>query len=426
MAGKDGRNTVKILFVHQNFPGQFLHLAPALAARGHRVLALTAEGNQRPSPVEVVRYRAPAHRPDPAALRLGRAYAEAAERGLSCARAAVALRDRHGFHPDLIVGHSGWGETLFLRDVWPEARQVIYAEYYYAARGLDSDFDPEFQHGPPERAFGTTARQAHLGHALAQADGAICPTEWQAATFPPAYRGLLHVTHDGIDTARLAPDPQARVTLPDGTVLRAGDEVLTFVNRNLEPYRGIHVFLRALPGVLAARPDARVVIVGGDGASYGPPPPGGGAWKDVFLPEIADRIDPARVHFTGRLPYADFAALMQVSRVHAYLTYPFVLSWSLLEAMAAGAHVVASDTGPVREVIVPGETGELVDFFDIPGWSDRLAEALAAPARFDPQRRAARRLVQDRYDLHSRCLPRLIGYLEGFSPGGKGRDSARP
>jgi glycosyltransferase involved in cell wall biosynthesis len=408
---------VKILFVHQNFPGQFLHLAPAMAARGHRVLALTDERNQRHSPVEVVRYRTPAHKPDPAALRLGRAYAEASERGLACARAALALRDRHGFAPDLIVGHSGWGETLFLRDVWPSAKIVIYAEYYYVARGLDCDFDPEFQLASPERDFGVTARQAHLGHALAQADGAICPTDWQAATFPPAFRPLLHVTHDGIDTGRLAPDQAAEITLPgSGVTLRAGDEVLTFVNRNLEPYRGCHIFLRALPDILAARPKAQVVIVGGDGASYGRAAPGGGGWKDVFLKEIAGRYDPARVHFTGRLPYGDFATLMKVARVHAYLTYPFVLSWSVLEAMAAGAHVVASDTGPVREVIRPGETGELVDFFDVPGWAARLTGALASPARFDPQRRAARALMTARYDLRHVCLPRLIGYLEGFSP----------
>lgn len=417
---------MKILFVHQNFPGQFLHLAPAMAARGHSVLALTDEHNQRPATVEVLRYRAPTHKPDPAALRLGRAYAEAAERGLSCARAARTLRDRHGYVPDLIVGHSGWGETLFLRDIWPEARIVIYAEYHYRARGLDSDFDAEFLPENPERDYGVTARQAHLGHALAQADGAICPTEWQAATFPPAYRPLITVLHDGIDTARLAPDPDAAISLPQGPDLRRGDEVLTFVNRNLEPYRGYHIFMRALPLVMAARPRAQIVIVGGDGVSYGRPSPDGRSWKDVFLAEVADRIDPARVHFTGRVPHATFAALMQVTRVHAYLTYPFVLSWSLLEAMAAGAHVVASDTGPVREVITPGETGDLVGFFDVPGWAARLTEALAHPARHDAKRAAARALVRARYDLHAQCLPRQIAFLEGFSTPRARGDSARP
>jgi glycosyltransferase involved in cell wall biosynthesis len=417
---------MKILFVHQNFPGQFLHLAPALAARGHKVLALTDEHNARPSPVEVLRYRAPTHTPDPAALRLARTYAKAVERGIACARAARSLRDKHGFMPDLIIGHSGWGETLFLRSVWPKARIVIYAEYYYRARGLDSDFDAEFLPENPDRDFAITAEQAHLGHALAQADAAICPTEWQAATFPPVYRPMIHVMHDGIDTARLAPDQGAQVTLPNAPPLHAGDEVLTFVNRNLEPYRGYHIFMRALPLVLAARPKAQVVIVGGDGVSYGRPASDGRSWKETFLTEVADRIDPARVHFTGRVPYAIFAALMQVTRVHAYLTYPFVLSWSVLEAMAAGAHIVASDTGPVREVITQGETGDLVGFFDVPGWAARLTGALAHPARHDPQRRAARALVQARYDLHSICLPRQIAFIEGFSPPTSPGNSARP
>ena len=417
---------MKILFVHQNFPGQFLHLAPALAARGHKVLALTDEHNPRASPVEVLRYRAPTHTPDPTALRLARTYAKAVERGVACARAARSLRDKHGFMPDLILGHSGWGETLFLRSIWPKARIVIYAEYYYRARGLDSDFDAEFLPENPDRDFAITAEQAHLGHALAQADAAICPTEWQAETFPPVYRPMIHVMHDGIDTARLAPDQGAQVTLPNGPTLRAGDEVLTFVNRNLEPYRGYHIFMRALPLVLAARPNAQVVIMGGDGVSYGRPAPDGRSWKDTFLIEVADRIDPARVHFTGRVPYATFAALIQVTRVHAYLTYPFVLSWSVLEAMAAGAHVVASDTGPVREVITQGDTGDLVGFFDVPGWAARLTGALAHPKRHDPQRRAARALVQARYDLHSVCLPRQIAFIEGFSPPESQGGSARP
>jgi glycosyltransferase involved in cell wall biosynthesis len=240
------------------------------------------------------------------------------------------------------------------------------------------------------------------------------------------FRPLIRVIHDGIDTARLTPDPRAEVTLPGGPNLCAGDEVLTFVNRNIEPYRGCHIFLRALPAVLAARPQAQVVIVGGDGVSYGRPAPDGQSWKDVFLAEVQGRIDPARVHFTGRVPYATFAALMQVARVHAYLTYPFVLSWSLLEAMAAGAHIVASDTGPVREVITPGTTGELVDFFDVPAWSARLAQALANPARFDPQRAAARALIRAKYDLHGICLPQQIAWAEGFSPPPQGRGSARP
>ncbi|MCL7463535.1 glycosyltransferase [Phaeovulum sp. NW3] len=401
---------MKVLFVHQNFPGQFPHLAPALAARGHEVLALTAEHNTRPSPVRVVKYRAP----DPVTLSsaLTRTYADCAERGLRVARAARALRDRHGYVPDVILGHPGWGETLFLRDVWPGARLLVYAELMYRATGLDTDFDPEFARPDLDRRVLTTARSAHLLQAMVQADAALAPTEFQAATFPPELRAKITVCHDGIDTDTVRPDTQARFTVPNGPVLRAGDEVISFVSRSLEPYRGYHSFIRALPAVLAARPDAQVVIVGAEGQSYGAAPKDGISWKDRFLAEVRDGLDLSRVHFTGRLPYTDYLALLQVTRVHAYLTYPFVLSWSLMEAMAAGALVIGSDTAPVREVIRDGENGRLVDFFDIPGWSAALVAALADPDRFAPLRRAARDTITARYDLKRHCLPRLIDFVE--------------
>jgi glycosyltransferase involved in cell wall biosynthesis len=414
---------VNILFVHQNFPGQFPHLAPALEQRGHRVVALTDQRNRRASPIaEVYRYPSPRLELDTRQCRLGKTYTEMSERGLMAARAARALRDRHGLVPDVIIGNIGWGETLYLRDIWPATRQIAYGEFYYAGRGLDTDFDPEFAGNGPDNATMTTARQAHLAHAMAQADAALAPTRFQADTFPPCFRDRITVIHDGVDTGALCPDPKATVTLPDGTRLMAGDEVLTFANRNLEPYRGYHVFMRALPEVMAARPQARVVLVGGDGVSYGRRLPEGQSWKQRFLAEVAESIDPARVHFTGFLPRDDFTALMQVSRVHAYLSYPFVLSWSLLEAMAAGAHVVASRTPPVEEVVVHGETGHLVDFFDISGWSAALIEGLADPRAHDPLRAAARAHVVRRYDLRSVCLPRLLEFVE--SQGAAGTNSA--
>jgi len=419
---------VKILFVHQNFPGQFLHLAPALAARGHQIRALTDEGNSRSAPegVQVMRYRSPGPRPDPGVARLGTTFAQMTDRALAAARAARQLRDRHGYVPDLVFGHVGWGETLFLREIWPEARLAVYAELYYAARGLDVGFDPEFGATTDERAFSVTARQGHQALAMAQADSALAPTRFQAGTFPPCFRDRIEVIHDGIDTDLLRPDPGARLTLPSGAVLRAGDEVISFVNRNLEPYRGYHAFIRALPAVLAARPQAQVVIVGGDGVSYGPRPPEGASWKDIFLAEVRDRLDLSRVHFTGRIPYADFVALMQVTRVHCYLTVPFVLSWSLLEAMSAGAAIVASATPPVQEVITDGAEGRLVDFFDRPGLETALTDALARPGAWTPLRATARARARRDFDLRRVCLPRLIAYVEGLAPDAPGRSAASP
>lgn len=406
---------MKILLVHQNFPGQFLHLAPALVARGHEVLGLTDAKNQRPSPVQVVRYKTPDELKLPPLL--GRAYCDFTERGWLAARGCRALRDRHGFTPDLILGHSGWGETLFLREIYPDAKLLVYAELMYRTQGQDVGFDPEISPGTDEGRVGTVARSAHLIQGLVQADAGLAPTQYQADSFPPELRRKLTVIHDGIDTDVVRPNPQAELALPDGPALRAGDEVLTYVSRSLEPYRGFHRLMRALPEVMRARPGARVVLVGGDGVSYGGMPKGAASWKEKMLSELSGKLDLSRIHFLGRVPYAQYLALLQVSRVHCYLTYPFVLSWSLTEAMAAGCYIVGSDTEPVRELIGDGETGRLVPFFDQPALEAALIRGLA---QADPQagqiRQAAREAIVQGYDLKRKSLPRLIDWVESFAP----------
>ncbi len=405
---------MKILFIHQNFPGQFTHLAPALAARGHEVMAMADVANKRASPVRTFYYKSP---PKDRLKGIGATFADVAARGEMVSGACSQLRDRTGFTPDVIVGHNGWGEVLFLREVWPGARIVNYAEFVYRARGLDADFDPEFQSLTPQARMATTARAAHILQSMIDADAALSPTGWQAASFPPLLRDKITVVHDGVDTDEVRPDPSASLTLADGALtLRPGDEVLSFVNRNLEPYRGYHIFMRALPAVMKARPAAQVVIVGGEGQSYGRAPQTG-TWKQRFLDEVGDRLDLSRVHFTGRIPRAAFLALMQVTRVHAYLTYPFVLSWSMIEAMSAGALVIGSRTGPVEEVIRDGVNGRLVNFFDVDGWSRALTVALAVPSADDALRRAARATVLERFDLKRVCLPRLVDLVEAQAPG---------
>ncbi len=313
-------------------------------------------------------------------------------------------------------GHSGWGETLFLKEVWPTARLIVYAEFYYKGRGADVGFDPEFSTGHFDQVMIAQGRTTHLGQALTHADAGLSPTQWQASTYPAPLRQMIEVIFDGVNTQQLAPNPSAGVDLSNGHTLRAGDEVLTFVNRNLEPYRGYHIFMRALPAVLAARPDAQVMIVGGDSVSYGNAPVGKTGWKDTILDEVRGEIDFDRVHFVGKIPYDQFIALMQISRVHAYLTYPFVLSWSMVEAMSAGALIVGSNTAPVAEMIRHGENGLLVDFFDVKAWSDILIETLAHPERYADLRTAARKTVVDQYDLQTICLPRTIQYVESFAP----------
>ena len=238
-------------------------------------------------------------------------------------------------------------------------------------------FDPEFPAALDDRLRVSTWRAHHL-LALEQCDVAIAPTQWQKSQFPATYQPKIQVLHEGIATDVLGPDPQAQLTLPNGQVLKAGDPVVTYVARNLEPYRGFHVFMRSLPALLAAHPTCQVLIVGGDEVSYGRAPKNAKSWREALLREvnIDTSSETGRVHFLGKLPYAQYRRVLQVSAVHVYLTYPFVLSWSLLEALASGCAVVASDTAPVREVIRHGENGLLVDFFD----GAQLVDAIASAA----------------------------------------------
>jgi glycosyltransferase involved in cell wall biosynthesis len=403
---------MRILFVHQNFPGQFVHLAPALKARGHDVRALTYDRNERPSPIPVTKYpiRLKGQLPDYGPI--VHQFAVAGIRGQDVALTAAEMRQQ-GYVPDFVFGHLGWGETLFLKEVWPEATLALYAEFFYHTRGYDSAFDNEIYPMSLAQQMRVTAKKTPLLLAMDAADRALAPTEWQASSFPDWFRERISVIHDGIDTDVVKPNPEAMVKLGNQQIeMRPGDEVLTFINRNLEPYRGYHIFMRALPAIMKARPNARVIIVGADHVSYGAPPKDGRNWKTIFLDEVKNRIDASRVHFVGQIPYPVFVNLMQVTRVHAYLTYPFVLSWSMVEAMSAGALVIGSRTGPVTELIEDGVNGKLVDFFDVEGWSSALIEALARPERYQEMREAARRTVIEGYDLKRHCLPKLIEFVE--------------
>jgi glycosyltransferase involved in cell wall biosynthesis len=398
---------MRILLVHQNFPGQYRHLAGALRRLpGVQVVALGDARNLAnvPPPTGLQRLTySPAREPTPGVHPYLRNIEAAVLRGQAVARIAQQLR-RKGFVPDLICAHAAWGEALYLRDVFPDARILGYMEFYYQAVGADIGFDPEFPATTDDLLRIRTWNMVHQSTYFA-IDQGMSPTEWQASQFPVEMRQRLSVIHDGIDTDALQPLPGARFDLADGRSLGRDDEVITFVSRGLEPYRGFHVFMRALPDLLARRPRAQVVIVGRDRPSYGRAPQDAPNWREKLLGELGDRIDPARVHFTGILPYARFLSLLQVSRAHVYLTYPFVLSWSLLEAMALGAPIVASDTPPVREVIQSGRSGLLVDFFDAQALVERTCELLDDDELRTELVAQARRHVVARYDLRRVCLP---------------------
>jgi glycosyltransferase involved in cell wall biosynthesis len=410
---------MNVLFVHQNFPGQFRHSAIALAAdKRNAVVALGINPPGYATPgVAYARY--PIRRkPTEGLSPLLQDIQSKVIRGESAALAGAELQ-RKGFTPDVIVIHPGWGEHMFLKDVWPDAPVLAFQEFFYRTKGLDTDFDPEFRKDGLEARMRTRAKNVNHLTSYDSADWSYSPTEWQRSSLPQEQQARTSVIFDGIDTDYITPDAAAVFKLPDGRSVKVGDEVLTFVNRNLEPYRGFHILMRALPAIQKARPEAVTLLVGGDDVSYGAKPPGGGSWKDVMLKEVGDRLDMSRIFFLGRIPYGDYRNLLRVSRVHAYLTYPFVLSWSMVESMAAECLVVGSGTPPVREALTHGETGLLVDFFDVEGWAKTVSDALAKPADYAPLRTAARRHVLARYDLQSVCLPRqlkLIGAVAAKRP----------
>ncbi|TCL00675.1 glycosyltransferase involved in cell wall biosynthesis [Shimia isoporae] len=407
---------MKILFIHQNFPGQFKHLAPALVERGHEVVSLTLRVKEPGTwkGVRLVPYelkRAPSKGLHPWLVD----FETKLLRAESCFAAARKLRDG-GFTPDVIVAHPGWGEPMFLRDLWPTARIGLYCELYYTNRDTDVGFDPEFPKAEKE-TDAIRLRLKNLNNTMHRdvADMGISPTQFQAATYPEEWQDIISVIHDGIDTNVVKPNPEATFELPDGRVLSRDDEVVTFVNRNLEPYRGYHVFMRALPRLLKERPNAQVLIVGGDEVSYGAAPPKGQTWKQIFIDEVRGRIptpDWERVHFLGKVPYGNFLSMLQITRAHVYLTYPFVLSWSLIEAMSIGAPIVASDTAPLQEVITDEETGLLFPFFDGERMVAQISRVLDDAALRDQMGASARALAIEGYDLESRCLPRQLAWID--------------
>lgn len=409
---------LKILLIHQNFPGQFRGLTPALVQAGYQVRAVSMRTEKILAGVQNHSYKS--SRSSSQTIHPWLLNTEAAVLRAEAVGRVVQKMIRDGWVPDVVLGHTGWGEMLMLRSVLPHARLLGLNELYYQNQGFDLGFDPEFG-SDPDASLRLQVRNLHLGASVLACDVSIVPTHWQASCFPPTLRDCMHVVHEGIRTDSLQPDASAWISLDrEGLRLTHGDEVVTFVNRNLEPMRGYHQFMRALPRILAERPKAHVVIVGGDGVSYGSAHVSGESYKNIYLKEVQDKLDMSRVHFVNRVPYKVLLSLLRVSAAHVYLTVPFVLSWSMLEAMSVGALVIGSDTAPVSEVIEHGKNGLLVDFFSPDQIAGAVCHALAEPLAHAHLRLAARQTVVERYDFHTRTLPAYIALIEGREPASMG------
>jgi glycosyltransferase involved in cell wall biosynthesis len=406
---------MKFLFIHQTFPGQYPHVVRYLRDAGHSIVFITQRADNPIPGVRILEYL-----PAPA-IPASQSYATDLEggalNGLAVARLCEALKSE-GFTPDIVVGHTGWGELLFVKDVWPNVPLLGYFEFFYRSSGSDLGCDPEFP-ATMDDVLRVRVRNATNFLSLHAADWGHTPTQWQKDQYPAEYHHRISVVHEGVDTERVHADPTARLWLQGGRSLSRDDQVLTYSARRLEPYRGFHVLMRALPQIQEACPNAHVVIVGGDGVSYGRPPPGGGSWREHMMAEVGSRLDMSRVHFIGWLPYEQYLAVLQISSAHAYLTYPFVLSWGLLEAMASECTVIASKTPPVEEVIVDGDNGHLVDFFDTDGWARQVSSVLQNQKATTVMRRRARRYVVEHFDVNTICVPghlALLRQLTGTDP----------
>jgi glycosyltransferase involved in cell wall biosynthesis len=396
-----------ILFVHQNFPAQFGHIAHYLARRpGYRCTFLS---NQPPGPAgnfECVRYVLP---PGGGARETTHYCSRTFENAVWHSHAAFqALEARPDVRPDLVVAHSGFLSTVFLRELY-DCPIINYFEYFYHTRDSDLDFRPDFP-PPAINRLRARARNAVLLLDLENCDVGYSPTRWQRSLFPRLFQDKIRVIFDGIDTNLWHPHPGAprRVgdwTLPDDL------RIVTYVARGMESMRGFDIFMKTAKRLCDRRRDVLFVVVGEDRVCYGGDPAytGGRSFKEWVLAQ--DRYDLSRLLFTGPLPPTELARLLSLTDLHVYLTVPFVLSWSLMDALACGATVLASNTAPVREMIRPGQNGVLADFFDVDGLADRAGEVLDAPQDYKHLGRAGVELIRERYSLDV-CLPRMLALYE--------------
>ena len=400
---------MRVLFLHNNFPAQYRHIAVALAKEGNNQVVFGTKNRDTSLPgIHKVIFE-PSRDPHPTTHHYVRSLESAVLHGQAVFKIAENLKAQ-GFVPDVICGHSGWGPTLFIKDAFPDKPLICYFEWFYHARGSDADFDPTEPLTVDDLAR-IRIKNAPLLIDLDSCNWGLSPTHWQKSQFSREFHNKISVLHDGVDTGYFRPNPGAKLVLPNLDLSNV-DEIVTYVARGMEPYRGFPQFIEALAYVQERRPNCHAVIVGSDRVCYGKSLPDGSSYKDLMLKKVP--LDLSRVHFTGSLPYNQYLKVIQASSVHVYLTRPFVLSWSMLEAMSTGCLVVGSDTAPVTEVIQDGDNGLLVDFFSPKKIAERIDEVLEHPTRMAELRVLARRTVQERYALAD-LLPQHIQLIKSFA-----------
>lgn len=397
---------MNILFLHRNFPAQFRHVAIALAKDPNNKVVFITGREETPNIKGIQKFVYKTKRDVPKdAHNYLRFYEEAVINGQSTAEVAIQLKNK-GFKPDIIVGHT-WGNTMFMKDIFPDVPLLCYFEWFYNSEGADIGFDGRKLN--ENDMAKTRCKNSHLLVDLYSCDAGISPTIWQRNQFPKEFHHKIKVMHDGVDAGFFVPNPDVTFKVPNSDVeLSAKDEIITYATRGMEPYRGFPQFMQSVEKLLKVRPNAQILIGGEDRVCYGPKLPDNMTFKKMMLEKLD--LDMSRVHFTGPLPYTEYLKLLQVSSAHVYLTYPFVLSWSLLEAMSVGCCIVGSNTKPVQEVIKDGHNGLLVDFYDVDSIVEKVGYVLDNQDKVQSLKGNARQTVIDRYDLR-KLLPLHLEFI---------------
>lgn len=399
---------MKILFLHSNFPAQFRHLAPFLALNPeNRVLFATARKEGQIPGVYKICY-VQTRKPHKETHHYVKPLEDAVLQGQAVYRELEKLK-KDGFYPDVVYGHSGWGTPLFIKDIFPKSRLLCYFEWFYRSSGSDVGFDSSEPVTIDDR-LRIRIKNTPILTDLYSCDEGLCPTFWQRSQFPEAFLSKIKVMHDGIDTKYFSPQKDEKLILPDIKLdLSSASEIVTYVSRGLEPYRGFPQFMETASMLQKRRRKCHIIVVGEDRVAYGKRLPDGKTYKQAMLEKYD--FDMSRLHFTGRLPYPEYLKVLRASSVHVYLTRPFVLSWSMLEAMSTGCLIVASDTQPVREVMENNVNGLLVNFFNTREIADRVEEALDNTDKMKKIRQNARQTIIDKYSL-AKLLPEHINWIK--------------
>ena len=391
-----------LLLIHQNFPGQFRDLAPAWLASGHQV---TAIGSTSAAPtghqwhgLQYLQYRfeeKPSH----------------LERGSAVAKLVQQLIEQD-HPPDLVMSHSAWGESLCLRRVCRDVPWISYPELWGNPRSLGFGFDQSLDGLTPEATrFSSANLITEL--ALLQSSASVVASRSQLLSFPKSLQHRLTLQPEGVDLQRIKPDASACLTIPKmGLEFRAGQPLVTFISRHLEPLRGLRQMLMAWPLVSQTIPEAQLLLVGGKGQGYSLQRPKGQNHLEDALNNLPDTTNRRTIHCLGRLPYEEMLTLLQCSACHVALSYPYTLSWSVLEALSCGVPVISNPDSPISVEL--GDDANkalaLVPFDDIASLSLKTIELLQHPQRARAMGAAGRSWIEQNASLEQA----LKGYEQLF------------